>query len=296
VPSGSVTFPTGVNDDGTATITDAYEIGETQVTYELWYKVKTWAESNGYIFANPGREGSAGTDGASPTGADQEPVTYVNWFDAVVWCNALTEWYNAENGTNLAPVYYYDSGYVDVAKNSTSASKSYGLFESENSIYNYASAYPLPGTTGFRLPTSNEWELAARWQERDNHNTVSSYSNPWFTKGNSASGATVAYDDATKGATENAKVAVYGGSGAGVTKTAAVRSKAANALDIYDMSGNVWEWCFDWYTGMSGFDRITRGGSWYGSNASGLQVSYMFDVSPDGPARWFGFRLAKTTN
>jgi len=48
---------------------------------------------------------------------------------------------------------------------------------------------------GFRLPRQSEWELAARWRN-DGTNTVAGFSDPWFTKGNSASGATAIYSDA----------------------------------------------------------------------------------------------------
>jgi len=57
-----------------------YVLGKTEVTYELWYKVRTWAETQGYTFKNKGREGSAGGEGTEPTEArKKEPVTCVNW-------------------------------------------------------------------------------------------------------------------------------------------------------------------------------------------------------------------------
>ena len=74
----SVTIPTGVDDDGTAEITTKFFMGETQVTYALWYAVRQWAVDNGYSFENPGREGSMGTDGAEPTANSQHPVTRVS--------------------------------------------------------------------------------------------------------------------------------------------------------------------------------------------------------------------------
>lgn len=59
---GGLTFPTGVNDDGSATVDNAYRIGETEVTYELWDTVYTWATNAArgakiYNFANAGRQG-----------------------------------------------------------------------------------------------------------------------------------------------------------------------------------------------------------------------------------------------
>jgi formylglycine-generating enzyme required for sulfatase activity len=287
---GGYTFPTGVDDSGTTAVSAAYEIGETEVTYELWYAVRRWAEGEGYMFfRDPGREGSsAASESTMPGQNRQEPVTAVNWFDAVVWLNALTEWVNAKTRKSLTPAYYYDRACTTVARDSTYTLK----FEKEHDSYSYASAYAKPGATGFRLPSSNEWELAARWRQ-DGKNTVSGYTNPWFTKGNSASGATAYYGD---GAATGA-VAWYRANSSG--KTQAVKGKGANALGLYDMSGNVWEWCDDWYPGGDGFRRIIRGGSWSRNQSeSDLQVGI---VDYDDPALRndgyvIGFRPARKAN
>jgi formylglycine-generating enzyme required for sulfatase activity len=69
----------------------AFKIAQYQVTYELWHKVKQWAEDNGYTFANDGQEGHDGTEGDQPTDAEHEPVTNISWRDAIVWCNAYSE-------------------------------------------------------------------------------------------------------------------------------------------------------------------------------------------------------------
>ncbi len=72
-------------------ISTALIILEVKFTYELWYEVYTWANLNIYSFSNPGREGPNGTLGADPTPGNTEPVTTINWRDAMIWCNALSE-------------------------------------------------------------------------------------------------------------------------------------------------------------------------------------------------------------
>ncbi|GAB4426273.1 MAG: hypothetical protein OHK0039_44270 [Bacteroidia bacterium] len=103
----------------------------------------------------------------------------------------------------------------------------------------------------WRLPTEVEWEYAA---------------------GGGASGRTTWAGTSTESSVGN--YAVYGSKGS--SKTQPVKSKLPNRLGLYDMSGNVWEWCQDWYdssyyasspsqdpTGASlGAFRVRRGGSW----------------------------------
>jgi formylglycine-generating enzyme required for sulfatase activity len=282
VPGGK-TFPTKTDDSGTATVADAYEIAVTQVTWELWDTVRTWAvdPANGYTLAAGQKGGAIFYTAASHS--VQDPVTMVNWFDAEVWCNSLTEWYNAKNpGSNLTPVYHYASNYATVAKNSTSP----GAFKKEDG-HAYASAYAKPGATGFRLSTSDEWELAARWRD-DSTNTVNGYTNPYFTKGDSASGATADYTNtlATKAVAWNPGSDVDG-------KTQPVGQLPANTLGLSDMSGNVWEWCFDWY-GTPGSYRIVRGGSWMVSPID-LRVGLVGNnANPEFQNDTVGFRLART--
>jgi sulfatase modifying factor 1 len=260
------TFPIGANDPISATVTSPYWIGETEVTYELWSTVHTWATANGYYFANAGTEG----DGSGDT--DQHPVTTINWRDAMVWCNAATEWYNAKSGTSYTCVYTYDDGGgPEVIKDSR---------DSNDTACDGAVAGS--SATGFRLLSSNEWELAARWRS-DDTNTVTGYSNPWFTQGDSASGATADYNNST--ATE--AVAWYNiNSG---SSTHIVKTKTANSLGLYDLSGNVSEWCFD----LLGTTRVNRGGKW-NDNASNLQIGSEGGTSPYHESSYCGFRLARS--
>ena len=133
----------------------------------------------------------------------------------------------------------------------------------------------LTGRT-FRLPTEAEWEFAARG-------------------GNQSQGYQYS------GSNKLGSVAWYGDNSG--SKTHPVATKSANELGLYDMSGNVWEWCQDWYgsyssssqtnpTGpSSGSDRVIRGGSW-SNYAWCCRVANCYFVDPSGGSNNLGLRLA----
>ncbi|MDH5716002.1 MAG: formylglycine-generating enzyme family protein, partial [Spirochaetia bacterium] len=276
-------FPTGTDDlGGTATVSVGYLMAETEVTYGLWYEVYTWAVANGYTFANVGREGNDGTLGTYPTPVAPvtftEPVTTINWRDAMVFSNALTEYYNAQNSTSLDCVYTTDAAYTTCIRTSTnSTAVTYGTLGSEDD------PYVNPNAKGFRLPTSDEWELAARYI--DDANTNGTLDSGEYYPGSYASGATADYNNATA----TGLVAWYYANSGSVTHN--VADKTANALGLYDMSGNVWEWAFDWYT--PGSNRVVRGGS-YNFTAVVMQVGYVNFDYPYYEGVGFGFRLSRT--
>jgi formylglycine-generating enzyme required for sulfatase activity len=228
----------------------AFKIGETEVTYELWYVVRMWATSddrgaNKYIFVGPGN------DGAVPTETKKtHPVTNVSWRDCVVWCNAYSE------ATGKAPVYYENAAYTVVLKKSETFDEAYycnGKAEK---------AYTKDDANGFRLPTEAQWEYAARGGVPDT-------GTPWTYI--YAGGDTI--DD----------VAWYG------SMTYLVKTKAANILGLYDMSGNVWEWCWDkWST--DSVNRVMRGGSWGGGFAANCTVTFRSNDSPSSRGGGIGFR------
>lgn len=215
--------------------------------------------TNGYIFQDLGREGSNGTDGAAPTEGSKQPVTYVSWRDAVVWCNAASE------KAGLTPVYEYEGSVLKEAENYSSRGTN-----SENTTSvgagNGKEEKATVNTTanGYRLPTEAEWEYAAK------------------------GGADYTYS----GSNDVDEVAWY--SGNSVSKTHDVGTKAANGYELHDMSGNVWEWCWDTYSSGSSF-RVIRGGSW-SNDAGRCAVSYRNYLSPYDQNYYLGFRVVRSSS
>ncbi|MCX8472399.1 MAG: formylglycine-generating enzyme family protein [Sediminibacterium sp.] len=131
----------------------------------------------------------------------------------------------------------------------------------------------LTGRT-YRLPTEAEWEYAAR----GGNNSDSYY---------------------YSGSDNLSTVAWYGSNSGSTTQT--VGTKIANQLGLFDMSGNVWEWCSDWYgiysssavtnpTGpISGESRVERGGGW--SYFGGCRVSFRNNFTPGYRSAGLGLRL-----
>ena len=125
--------------------------------------------------------------------------------------------------------------------------------------------------TGYRLPTDAQWEFAARGGTQ---------SQGYEYSGGNDVNALAWYWDNSVGASCN----YWEGCG-----TWPVGGKAANELGIHDMSGNVWEWCFDWHPSYVGSSRVLRGGCWYHS-ANGCRVGFRSDVYPDFASNIIGFR------
>jgi formylglycine-generating enzyme required for sulfatase activity len=252
IPGGSFTIGDTLDGESDAIPTNVYVSGFYMdinlVSSNQWQAVYDYATNNGYGFNHPG----------SATEANQ-PVQMVDWFDCVKWSNARSQ------QTGLRPVYYTNPNLTQVYTNG-------------EPIYVFVNWT----ANGYRLPTEAEWEKAARggligqrfpWGNFISENQANYFSEP---DGGYDLGPYAGYNTNFDGGIPWTNQLSFPGD-----NSSPVGFFAPNGYGLYDMAGNLFEWCWDWYANppypagspyLGGTDprgpvgplnnRVLRGGGW----------------------------------
>lgn len=203
-------------------------------------------------------------------GRGKRPVINVDWYDAVEYCN----WRSGQEG--LQAVYTINKNSKDSQNSSANDSKKWLVTTNRTA-------------NGYRLPTEAEWEYAARAGGKKVR----------FGNGkDTADPKEINFDASSAYKWPNSISGEYR------QKTLPVGSFFPNGLGLFDMSGNIKEWCGDWYGAypnsasndpqgvLEGSNRVIRGGSWNYQPPS-LRIANRYSFTPKLYSNSLGFRLAR---
>ena len=292
IPKGSFKRAASATDTAyTITLTKDFYMCDHEVTQGEWEKYMTYFgevdSSSSYKPSNTYGKG------------ENYPVYYINWYEAVTYCNLLSK------AKGLTPVYYIT---VEEEKKTDPADwlnsdtlaiikmTSAGKYYSDNT---FCTKDVLMDTAanGYRLPTEAEWEYAALGSFKDNSNW-----NGYGDNENKSALVFAGYDGTNAG--DIGKYAWYSSNSGGTTHE--VKGKLPNSYGLYDLSGNVCEWCYDRYgeyatndesdpAGGSTSYRIYRGGSWNSIEYS-CPVACRGGEVPSNRNNYYGIRLVRNAN
>ncbi len=297
---------------------DPFIMGRYEVTQELYEAIMTgnnigvdatpWiCEGDDYPLPETEETTAAAADDDDDDEDDDDdtvdeqgyrPVEFVTWYDAVYFCNRLT----AAVGGGLNAAYTITNIVVGDADDEDE--------EFPGHIIS-ANVSLVAGATGYRLPTEAEWEFAARGGDTslDIWNYMFSGAdtadgNKYSANQNSGLDTVAWYAFNTSTEDGKSSTLIPEGEDRASYGTHPVGQKAPNELGLFDMSGNVFEWCYDKVTKFAVKNpasivesednkRITRGGSWF-NNASKCVVSNRSVNAPGSAAADIGFRVVRS--
>ena len=254
IAAGSFKFKYGADDNAEDVTLSSFKISDTEITQELYEAVMG---TNPSSFKDNASEGEV---------QKKRPVDSVSFYAALVFCNKLSE------KEGLAPVYKIGD---------STDTEAWGEIPTENDE-TWNAVTEDENADGFRIPHEKEWMFAALGDKAED---FSGYDNACFVGTDSEADLNqyawykARFEDETN---------VNGGDSEG--KTHQVATKSPNSNGLYDMSGNLWELC--WET-MANGNHIRRGGAFGSEWTDQLSVSTRWDIPAHEGWGDVGFRIVQ---